>query len=98
LAARRVVPPRLDRAGGAVADPQEAHQAARAAAAGQGLAFAAQRREVGAGARAVLEEARLADPQVHDAALADEVVADRLDEAGVRLRALVGAVRAGARR
>src|SRR5579863_2309598 len=33
---------RLDRAGGAVADLEEAHQAGRAAAAGQLLAFAAQ--------------------------------------------------------
>ena len=81
---------RLDGAGGAVADLEEAHQAGGLAAAGEAFAFAAQLGEVGAGARAVLEEARLADPEVHDAALVDEVVVDRLDEAGVRLRVLVG--------
>ena len=40
--------------------------------------------------RAVLEEPRLAGPEVHDAAVVDEVVADGLDEAGVRLRVRVG--------
>ena len=84
---------RLDGAGGAVADLEEAHQAGRLAAARKPLAFAAQVREVGAGARAVLEQARLAHPQVHDAALVDEVVGDGLDEAGVRLRVLVGGFR-----
>ena len=83
----------LDRAGCAVADLEEAHQAARAAAAGQALAFAAQAREVGAGAGAVFEQARLTHPEVHDAALVDEVVLDALDEAGVRLRMLVGRLR-----
>ena len=87
-AARRAA--RLDRAGGAVADLEEAHQAGRAAAARQLLVLAAQPREIGAGAGAVFEQARLAHPQVHDAALVDEVVGDRLDEAGVRLRVLVG--------
>ncbi len=90
-AARRAA--RLDGAGGAVADLEERHQARRLAAAGELLAFAAQLREIGAGARAVLEQARLAHPQVHDAALVDEVVLDALDEAGVRLRVLVGAGR-----
>ena len=75
---------RLDRARGAVADLEEAHQAGRLAAAGELLAFAAQVGEIRAGAGAVLEDARLAHPQVHDAALVDEVVGDRLDEAGVR--------------
>ena len=84
---------RLDRARGAVADLEEAHQAARAAAARQLLAFAAQAGEVGAGAGAVFEQARLAHPEVHDAALVDEVVIDALDEAGVRLRMLVGGFR-----
>src|SRR6266702_1491696 len=53
------------------------------------MAPAAQAREVRAGAGAVLEQARLAHPQVHDPALVDEVVVDRLDKAGVRLRMLV---------
>ena len=81
---------RLDRAGGAVADLEEAHQAGRAAAARQLLVLAAQAGEIRAGAGAVFEQARLAHPQIHDAALVDEVVGDRLDEAGVRLRVLVG--------
>ena len=87
----------LDRAGRPVADLQEAHQAARFAAAGQRLVGAAQVREVGAGARAVFEQARLADPQVHDAAVVHQIVADRLDEAGVGLRMLVGRARLGQR-
>ena len=81
---------RLDGARGAVADLEEAHQAGRLAAAGQLFAFAAQLGEIRAGAGAVFEQARLAHPQIHDAALVDEVVGDRLDEAGVRLRMLVG--------
>ena len=85
----------LDRAGGAVADLEEAHQAGGAAAAGQPFAFAAQPREVGAGAGAVFEQPRLAHPQVHDAALVDEVVLDALDEAGMRLRMLIGRFRFG---
>ena len=85
----------LDRAGRAVADLEEAHQAGRAAAAGQAFAFAAQAGEVGAGAGAVFEQARLTHPEVHDAALVDEVVLDALDEAGVRLRMLVGRFRFG---
>jgi hypothetical protein len=59
------------------------------------FSFSPRSGEVGAGARAVLEQARLAHPQVHDAALVDEVVLDRLDEAGVRLRMLVGRLRGG---
>src|SRR5260370_813303 len=81
---------RLDRARGAVADLEKTHQAGRAAAAGKLFAFAAQPGEIGAGAGAVFEQARLAHPQLHDAALVDEVVLDALDEAGVRLRLLVG--------
>ena len=86
---------RLDGAGGAVADAKEAHQAGGTAAAGQALAFAADAAEVRAGARTVFEQARLADPQIHDAALVHQIVAYRLDEAGMRLRMLVGACRAG---
>ena len=85
----------LDGARGAVADLEEGHQAGRLAAAGQALAFAAQVGEVGAGAGAVLEQAGFADPQVHDPAVVDQVVVDALDEAGVRLRVLVGGFRLG---
>src|SRR5205085_11507303 len=81
----------LYRAGGAVAELEEAHQPGGAAAAGQSLAVAAQFREVGTGARAVFEQARLAHPQIHDPAFVDEIVGDGLDKAGVRLRVLVGA-------
>ena len=80
----------LDGAGGAVADLQEAHQAGRPAAARQALAFAPKPREIAAGAGAVFEQARLAHPQIHDAALIDQIVADRLNEAGMGLRPLVG--------
>ena len=83
----------LDGARGPVADLEEAHQARRLAAAGQPFAFAAQPGEVRAGAGAVFEQARLAHPQIHDAALIDEVVGDRLDEAGMRLRMLVSGLR-----
>ena len=86
---------RLDRACGAVADLEEAHQARGAAAAGQLFAFAAQAREVRAGTGAVFEQARLAHPQIHDAAFVDEIVADALNEAGMRLRMLVGRFRLG---
>ena len=84
---------RLDRARRAVADLQERHEAGRAPAAGELLVLAAQSREIGAGAGAVFEQARLAHPEVHDPALVDEIVGDRLDEAGVRLRMLVGRLR-----
>ena len=86
---------RFDRAGGAVADLQERHQAGRLAAARQLFAFAAQIGEVRAGAGAVFEQARLAHPQIHDAAFVDEIVADALNEAGMRLRMLVGRFRLG---
>ena len=92
-AARRAA--RLDGAGRAVADLEERHQARRLAAARQLLTLAAQVREVGARARTVFEQARLADPQIHDAALVDEVVGHALDEAGMRLRMLVGRLRLG---
>src|SRR5690606_40377765 len=58
----------------AVADLEEAHQARRLAAARQPLVLAAQAREVGAGARAVLEQARFPHPQVHDPVLVDEKI------------------------
>ena len=85
---------RLDRACGAVTDLEETHEARALAAARERLVLAAELREVRARSRAVLEEPRLAQPEVHDAALADEVVAHRLDEAGVRLRVAVGVGRA----
>ena len=86
---------RLDRARGAVADLQEAHQAGRASAARELLAFAAQAGEVGAGAGAILEQTGFANPEVHDAAFIDQIVLDALDEAGMRLRVLVGRFRLG---
>ena len=84
----------LDRTSGAVANLEEAHQTRRAPATGETLLRATQLRKVRARARAVLEDARLADPEVHDATLVDEVVVDGLDKAGVRRRALVRARRA----
>ena len=47
--------------------------------------------EVGAGAAAVFEQARFADPQIHNAAFAHQIIAHGLNEAGVRLRVLIGA-------
>ncbi len=79
---------RLDGAGRAVADPEKRHQAGRAPAAGQRFAVAAQFREIRSGAGPVLEEPRLPHPEIHDAVLVDEIVLDRLDEAGVGLRML----------
>ncbi len=73
----------LDGAGRPVADLQKRHQPGGSPASRQGFPLAAQVGEIGAGARAVLEEASLAGPQIHDAALVDEVVGDRLDEAVV---------------
>ncbi len=84
----------LDGAGRAVADLEEAHEAGRLAAARERLVLAAQAREVGARAGAVFEQARLAHPEIHDPARIDQVVRDALDEAGVRLRPLVGRERA----
>src|SRR5262249_15349591 len=69
------------------------HQPRGAATAREPLAFAAEPGKVRAGAGAVFEQPRLAHPEVHDAALVDEVVGNRLDEAGMRLRMLVGALR-----
>ncbi len=92
MAARRVVPPDLMAPAARSPILRKAHQAGRLAAAGELFAFAAQFREIRAGAGAVFEQPRLAHPQIHDAALVDEVVGDRLDEAGMRLRMLIGAV------
>ena len=80
----------LDGARRAVADLEETHQSGGAAAARELLVLAAQMGEVGAGARAILEQPGLAHPQIHDAALVDEVVGDGLNEAGMRLGMLVG--------
>ena len=80
----------LDGARGAIAHGQEAHQARAAAAAGEGLLGAADLGEVGARARAVLEDAGLAGPEVHDAAGVHQIIRDALDEAGMGLRTLVG--------
>src|SRR3984885_15301985 len=59
------------------------------------LALAAQQREVRSCAGAIFEQARLPHPKIHDPAFVDEIVGDRLDEAGVRLRMLVGGGRLG---
>ena len=84
---------RLDGAGSTVADFQEAHQARRFAAPRQRLTVAANLREVGARARAVFEQTRFTHPKVHDAAFVHQIVADRLNKAGVRLRVLIRGLR-----
>ena len=80
---------RFDRACCAVTDLEETHQARGLAAARQRLVRRAERGEVGAGAGAILEQTRLADPEVHDAAIADQIVCHRLNEACMGLRVLV---------
>src|SRR3546814_2611800 len=45
---------------------------------------------MGAGSRTVFEQPGFPHPQVHDAVFVDEVVPHGLDEAGMRLRLLVG--------
>src|SRR4030095_676177 len=50
---------------------------------------AAELEELGAGAGAIFEEASFAGPEVHDAAVVDEVIIDGLDEAGMGLRVCV---------
>ncbi len=82
---------RLDGPRRPVADLQEAHQPRRLAAARKALVGRTQAREVGPGPRAVLEEPRLAGPEIHDPAIVHQIVLHRLDEAGMRLRMLVGA-------
>jgi hypothetical protein len=89
LAARRVVPPLLMAPAARSPILSQDISPLELAAAGELLALAAEVAEVGARARAVLEEAGLADPQVHDAALVHQVVIDALDEARVRLRVRV---------
>ena len=84
---------RLDGARRAVADLEERHQTGGTATAGELLAGAAKAGEIRAGARAILEKPRFADPQVHDAAVAHQIVGDALDEAGMRLRTRVCRVR-----
>ena len=85
----------FDRTRCPVADFQEPHQAGRPPAAGQLFAFAAKRRKVGAGAGPVFEQPRLAHPQVHDAAVIDQIIGAGLDETGVRLRVFIGRQRFG---
>ncbi len=82
---------RFDRPCGTVADFQEAHQARGFTTARKLFAFATQDGEVRAGARAIFEQTRLTHPQVHDAAIAHQIILDRLDEAGMRLRMFIGA-------
>ncbi len=84
---------RFDGPGCAVANFQKAHQAGRFAAARKLFAFAAQRREIGACAGAIFEQACLTRPKVHDPAFVDEVIFHRLDEAGVRLWVFVRRIR-----
>ncbi len=81
---------RFDGARRAVADLQKAHQARGLPAARERLVLAAQTGEIRARAGAVFEQARLARPQIHDAALVHQIVGDALDEAGVGLRMLIG--------
>ena len=80
----------LDGARGLVPHRQEAHQARAAAAATQGFFSATELGEIATGAGAVLEDAGLAGPQIHDAARVHQIVRHALDKAGVGLGPLVG--------
>src|SRR5262249_5182991 len=53
----------------------------------------AQAGKVAAGATAVLEDAGLAHPQIHDAAFVDQIIGDRLDKASVRRWAFISGSR-----
>ena len=86
-------PTGFDRARSPVADLEETHEARGFATPRKRLIRAAQRGEVGAGARAILEQPRLTHPKVHDAAVAHQIVADGLDETSVRLGVFVGGLR-----
>ena len=72
-----------------VVDPHERERARRLAATGELLALTAKRGEVGAGARAELEQHGLAASEIHDVF---HVVLDALDEAGAALWIFVGIV------
>ena len=85
----------LDRARGPIADAQERHQTRRGPATGKSLTGAAKIREIGPGPGTILEQARLAHPQIHDAAFIDKVVRHRLDKTGMGLWVFVGIVRLG---
>src|SRR5688500_8832039 len=86
-------PTRLDSPRCPVPYLQERDQPARLPAARQLLVLAPQCREVRPCARAVLEDASLPRPQVHDPTLVHEVIINTLDEARVGLRPLVSARR-----
>ena len=72
-----------------IVDPHEGEGAGRLAATGELLSLAAERGEIGAGARAELEEHGLAAGEIHDVF---HVVLDALNEAGAALWIFVGVV------
>ncbi len=80
----------LDHPGDRVVDPHERQRAGRGAAAGKLFPLAADRRQVGPGARSELEQHRLAARQTHDVF---HVVVDALDEARRALGVLVRVLR-----
>ena len=93
MAARRVVPSALDdNARSAIAHFEKRHETAGAPAAAQRLAFTAQMAEIGSRSRTILKESSFADPKVHDSVSVDEIVANALDEASMRLRMFVRAI------
>src|SRR5690606_4028173 len=82
--------PTLDRASGAIADAEEAHQPGGRAATRERIALDADGGEVGGGAGAVLEITGLAPPEVNQPARLDEWIGRALNEAGVGLGPGVG--------
>ena len=81
-------PTGLNRASRAIADAKERHQPRRTSATGQRFGIAAKLGKVGAGPRSIFEQARLPHPEIHDAAFADQVIINGLNEARMWLRML----------
>ena len=80
----------LNCARGAIANFQETHQAGTFSATRKRLIVAAQMAEIGSSAGAIFKQARLARPQIHNAAFTHKVVTHALNKASMWLRMAVG--------
>ena len=86
---------RFDCTCGPIPNFQKAHKAGRLATTRKIFASTAQGREVGSGAGAVLKQTRFTHPKIHDPAIIHQIIGDGLNEASMRLRMLIAAVRFG---